>query len=89
MKSDQSKRSVLIATAAASVGFFIAFLRCWGVPVRSAIRAKNASKVDGKKFIDVYQDEYNKSIYELSQVPINTYNKYKDLADFYHKKYER
>ena len=91
--------SFLVASTAASVSFLIAFLRSWGIPLSSAIKAIKASKQDKYNFFgiceieynffDVYHIEYVNSVYKMAQIPLSTYNKYKGMVCMCHRKYER
>ena len=78
----------IVATTAASVCFFISFLRSWAIPVKSAIQAKKQSKSSGKSFITEWDKIYSESIEELSQKPQSAYQKYYNAIDMLREKYK-
>ena len=87
-KSGIKLENFIVATTAASVCFFISFLRSWAIPVKSAIQAKKQSKTSGESFITEWDRIYSELIVELSQKPQYAYQKYYNAIDMLREKYK-
>lgn len=79
MKKESARKveNVVVASFAATIGFFIAFFRCWAIPVRSAAAARRIAKNDGVNFLAVYDEEYDRMLYDNAKIPMKLYQKYK------------
>lgn len=79
MKKESARKveNVFVASVAATVGFFIAFFRCWAIPVRSAAAARRIVKNEDADFLMVYNEEYDRMLYDNAKIPMKLYHKYK------------
>lgn len=87
-KSGIKLENFIVATTAASVCFFISFLRSWAIPVKSAIQAKKQSKVSKEPFLVEWDRLYTESVIKLSQKPQSAYQKYYSMIDMLREKYK-
>ncbi len=87
-KSGIKLENFIVATTAASVCFFISFLRSWAIPVKSAIQAKKQSKTSGESFWTEWEIIYDESVMKLSQKPQSAYQKYYNAIDMLREKYK-
>lgn len=88
-KSGIKLENFIVATTAASVCFFISFLRSWAIPVKSIVVANRQSRALGETFTDAYLRTYNESVMELSRKPQDTYEKYLDKMSIIRAKYSK
>lgn len=88
-KSKVKIENFLVASTAASVCFFISFLRSWAIPVKSIVVANRQSRALGETFTDAYLRTYNESVMELSRKPQDTYEKYLDKMSIIRAKYSK
>ena len=87
-KSGIKLENFIVATTAATVCFFISFLRSWTVPITSVHRARQEHRKKGTPFLDAYANAYNESILKISQKPQYAYQKYYSMIDMLRKKYK-
>ena len=88
-ESVQKIETVLVASAAASACFILCFFRCWAIPVRSARAAYRDVKKYGESFSAAYTQEYDILLNKLSNTPFDTYKKYTEKMNQYHKQKSR